>query len=71
MAIYEVFKAWHYYLKGTNVLIDVIFWITRTWNIFALHRFNPGDKLSGQHSYPDLTWLSDFTLAASELNPML
>jgi RNase H-like domain found in reverse transcriptase len=24
MKIYEAFKAWHYYLKGTEVLIDVV-----------------------------------------------
>jgi RNase H-like domain found in reverse transcriptase/Reverse transcriptase (RNA-dependent DNA polymerase) len=45
-------------------------WITKTWNISALHRFYPGDKLDGLLFCPDLIWLSDSVLAASEQNPM-
>jgi RNase H-like domain found in reverse transcriptase len=69
MAIYKAFQAWHHYLEGTDLLIDVrmdhknLEYFCTTW-IF------PGDKLSGQHFYLDLIWLLDFALATSELNPM-
>jgi RNase H-like domain found in reverse transcriptase len=66
MAIYEAFKAWRHYLKGTEVLIDVV---TDHKNIFVLHGFCPGDKLSGLPSCLDLIWLLDSILAASGQNP--
>jgi hypothetical protein len=39
---------------------------TRTWNIFVLHGFCPGDKLGGLLSCPDLIWLLDSVPATSE-----
>jgi hypothetical protein len=67
MAIYEAFKAWRHYLEGTEVPIDVVT-DHKSWNIFVLHGFCPGDKLGGLLSCPDLIWLLDSILAASEQN---
>jgi RNase H-like domain found in reverse transcriptase/Reverse transcriptase (RNA-dependent DNA polymerase) len=66
MAIYEVFKAWQHYLKFQLMLSQT----TKTWNIFVLHGFCPGDKLGGLLSCPDLIWLLDSVLATSEQNLM-
>jgi hypothetical protein len=43
---------------------------TKTWNIFVLHGFCPGDKLGGLLSCPDLIWLLDPVPAALEQSPM-
>jgi Integrase zinc binding domain len=42
---------------------------TKTWNIFVLHGFCPGDKLGGLLFCLDLIWLLDSVPVASEQNP--